>query len=39
MSVRWFSIDVVMLKKPSIKFLVIDCLIKDLKAFYRLMFD
>jgi hypothetical protein len=33
MSVQWFSIDVVMLKKPSFKFLVIYCLINMLKAF------
>jgi hypothetical protein len=39
MSVQWFSIDVVMLKKPSITFLVMYCLIKALKAFCRLMFD
>jgi hypothetical protein len=39
MSVQWFSVDLVMLKKPYIKFLVICCWIKALKALYRLMLD
>jgi hypothetical protein len=38
-SVQCFCVDVVLLKKPSIKFLVICCWLKALKAFYRLMLD
>jgi hypothetical protein len=39
MSVQCFSMDVVMLEKPSFKFLVNCCWLKALKAFYRLMLD
>jgi hypothetical protein len=39
MSVQCFSMDVVMLKKPSFKFVVVCVWLKALKAFYRLKID